>query len=184
MRYAQIRKMDISNGKGIGVSLFVQGCDFHCKGCFNTETWNFEQGKNFTNETINTILDLCSPEYITHLSVLGGEPFHSNNYDSVMQLCHAFKQKHPYKTVWVWTGYNLDELLQSYQFKHDIQKRLQCIDYIIAGRFIKDLYYPDLLFRGSLNQRIYKRISDNNISSEQYITFRDDTNKFDLSITK
>ena len=79
MRYNKIRKMDISNGEGIRVSLFVQGCEFHCKNCFNPETWNFEGGKEFTTETMKTLIDLCSSDTIKGLSILGGEPMHPNN---------------------------------------------------------------------------------------------------------
>ena len=111
MRYNKIREMDISDGEGIRVSLFVQGCEFHCKGCFNPETWNFEGGKEFTTETLNTLLELCDKEYIKGLSILGGEPMHPNNRETVVDIMRAFKFKFPKKDIWMWTGYTLEKLL-------------------------------------------------------------------------
>lgn len=169
MRYAKIRKMDISNGKGIGVSLFVQGCDFHCQGCFNSETWDFNGGKEFTEETINQIIDLCKPEYITRLSILGGEPFHPYNIETVLKLCVEFKKHYPSKQIWVWTGYTKDKLdrrLINYSLEKDNSydmavrnslRALSYIDYIIDGRFEQDKKDLTLMYRGSSNQRIWKR---------------------------
>ena len=111
MRYNKIREMDISDGEGVRVSLFVQGCEFHCKGCFNPETWNFEGGKEFTTDTLNTLLELCDKEYIKGLSILGGEPMHPNNRETVVDIMRAFKYKFPNKDIWMWTGYTLEKLL-------------------------------------------------------------------------
>ena len=94
MRYNKIRKMDISNGPGIRVSIFFQGCSFHCKGCFNQETWDFLGGKEFGEEEINTILDLAKEDYITGLSILGGEPMHPNNIEGTTKLAKLFKEKY------------------------------------------------------------------------------------------
>ena len=160
MRYAQIRQMDISNGLGIGVALFVQGCEFHCKGCFNSETWDFNGGKEFTDDTINIILKLCDKSYITRLSILGGEPLHPKNHYMVSKLCYKFKEKYPNKKIWLWTGYELDEyrwlcrdtnLYKSY----DIHL-MWFVDYFITGRYIEKLRNPNLRFRGSSNQKIYQ----------------------------
>ncbi len=76
MRYNKIRKMDISNGEGIRVSIFMQGCTFNCKNCFNPETHDFKGGKKFNDETIEKVLELCDDEHIAGLSILGGEPMH------------------------------------------------------------------------------------------------------------
>ena len=105
MRYNTIRKMDISNGPGVRISIFMQGCAFNCKNCFNPETHDFKGGKEFTDETIAKVLDLCSKDYIAGLSILGGEPMHPINIEGTMRLAKAFKEKYPNKTVWVWTGF-------------------------------------------------------------------------------
>ena len=93
MRYNLIRKMDISNGPGVRVSIFMQGCEFHCKNCFNPETWDFKEGKEFTEETIEKVLDLSSKDYIVGLSILGGEPMHPVNVEGTTKLAKAFKEK-------------------------------------------------------------------------------------------
>lgn len=170
MRYAQIRQMDISNGLGIGVALFVQGCEFHCKDCFNSETWDFNGGKEFTDDTVDTILKLCDKPYITRLSILGGEPLHPRNRETIALLCAKFKKQFPKKQLWLWTGYDLEEFLEL-NCNKDFLKN---IDYIITGRFIEKLKNMNLRFRGSCNQRIHK-----NISNESAV-FRDDTFVFDL----
>lgn len=99
MRYASIRKMDISNGPGIRVSLFIQGCDKHCPGCFNSETWNFNGGKQFDDDVIDHVIDLCAPDYVSGLSILGGEPFQLNDLEKLNNLCFKFKEKYPHKTI-------------------------------------------------------------------------------------
>ena len=86
MRYSQIREMDISNGEGIGVSLFVQGCHFHCKGCFNQETWDFNGGKQWTKETKNKFVELAGKPYVKRISILGGEPLADENITEVYFL--------------------------------------------------------------------------------------------------
>ena len=101
MRYSKIRKMDISNGPGIRVSIFMQGCSFHCKDCFNSETWDFKAGKEFNDEVINTVLDLASLHHIVGLSILGGEPMHPNNREGTIKLAKAFKKRYPNKDIWV-----------------------------------------------------------------------------------
>jgi len=95
MRYNKIRKMDIANGPGIRVSIFMQGCTFHCKNCFNPETHDFEGGKEFTNETIDRVLELCNNETVEGLSILGGEPLHPRNIEGTAKLAKAFKEENP-----------------------------------------------------------------------------------------
>ena len=112
MKYAKIRKMDISNGEGVRVSLFVQGCSFHCKNCFNQETWDFNGGKEFTTAEVQKIIELANKDYIAGLSVLGGEPLHPNNIESVSMLCEYFKFKHPEKSIWVWTGFKYEDIIK------------------------------------------------------------------------
>ena len=146
MRYNKIRKMDISNGPGIRVSIFMQGCSFHCKDCFNSETWDFKAGKEFNDEIINKVLDLASLPHIVGLSILGGEPMHPNNREGTIKLAKAFKKRYPNKDIWVWSGYLFDEL-------KDIEG-LSYIDTLVDGRFVLEKANPTLKFRGSSNQRI------------------------------
>ena len=127
--------MDISDGVCVRVSLFLQGCEFHCKGCFNPETWNFEGGKEFTTETLNTLLELCDKEYIKGLSILGGEPMHPNNRETVVDIMRAFKFKFPKKDIWMWTGYTLEKLLS--ENDEDIKSMLIYLDYLVYGQFVE-----------------------------------------------
>ena len=146
MRYNKIRKMDISNGPGVRVSIFMQGCSFHCKDCFNNETWDFKAGKEFNDEVINKVLDLASLPHIVGLSILGGEPMHPNNREGTIKLAKAFKKRYPDKDIWVWSGYLFDEL-------KDIEG-LSYIDTLVDGRFVLEQANPTLKFRGSSNQRV------------------------------
>lgn len=151
MRYNKIREMDISDGEGVRVSLFVQGCEFHCKGCFNPETWNFEGGKEFTTETLDTLLRLCDKKYIKGLSILGGEPMHPNNRETVVDIMRAFKYKFPDKDIWMWTGYTLENLLS--ENDEDIKSMLIYLDYLVDGQFVEEKKNLNLKWAGSENQR-------------------------------
>lgn len=146
-RYNKIRKMDISNGPGVRVSVFMQGCTFNCKNCFNPETHDFNGGKEFTDDTINEILNLCNNSYIVGLSILGGEPLHNRNIDASTKLAKAFKEKYPDKSVWIWTGFNFED----YVMDKEITKYA---DFIVDGQFEEDNKNPKLLYSGSSNQRV------------------------------
>ena len=147
MRYNKIRKMDISNGPGVRVSIFMQGCAFNCPGCFNPETHDFTAGKEFTDETINKVLDLCDNENIEGLSILGGEPMHPKNIEGTTKLAKAFKERFPNKNIWAWSGYKFDEYLKD----KDIVKY---VDVIVDGQFMIDEKDFTLKWRGSKNQRV------------------------------
>ena len=151
MRYNKIRKMDISDGEGIRVSLFVQGCEFHCKGCFNPNTWDFKEGKEFTTETLNTLLNLCDNERIQGLSILGGEPMHPTNRETVIDIMRAFKFRFPKKNIWMWTGYTLEKLLE--EDKENIQTMMIYLDYLVDGQFQLEKRNLNLKWAGSENQR-------------------------------
>ena len=146
MRYNKIRKMDISNGPGVRVSVFLQGCSFHCKSCFNSETWDFKGGKEFTDETIEEILDLCGKSHITGLSILGGEPMHPKNILGTIKLSKLFKEKYPKKDIWIWTGFLYENVCNKEIFNY--------IDVLVDGQFDEELYDPRLKWRGSSNQRV------------------------------
>ena len=112
MRYNKIRKMDIADGPGVRVSIFMQGCSFNCKNCFNPETHDFAGGKEFTEETINRVLELCDKDYVKGLSILGGEPMHPKNIQGTTELAKCFKEKFPEKNLWVWSGFTFDKDLK------------------------------------------------------------------------
>ena len=147
MRYNKIRKMDISNGPGVRVSIFMQGCVFNCKNCFNPDTHDFNGGKEFTDETIDRILELCDQEYIAGLSILGGEPMHPKNIEGTTKLAKAFKEKFPNKTIWSWSGFLFDRDLKD-------KEVMKYIDVLVDGQYKDELHDFRLEWRGSSNQRV------------------------------
>ena len=147
MRYNKIRKMDISNGPGVRVSVFMQGCTFNCKNCFNPETHDFRGGKEFTDETINKILELCDKDYIVGLSILGGEPMHPKNIEGTTKLAKAFKERYPDKTIWAWTGFLFDRDLKD-------KEVMRYIDVLVDGQYKDELHDFRLRWCGSSNQRV------------------------------
>ena len=110
MRYAQIRKMDISNGEGCGVSIFTQGCPIRCQNCHNNSIWNFNGGKEWTKESEQLILELMDRPQITRLSILGGEPLLEQNVQDLARLCMQVKQTWPQKKIWLWSGYLWEDI--------------------------------------------------------------------------
>lgn len=146
-RYNQIRDLDISNGPGCRVSIFLQGCPIHCSGCFNSELWDFNGGREVNDETLNTIHSLVNRPYIKGLSILGGEPLCEENLQTVAALCDIVKAI-PDKTVWVYTGYSYEN------FNEGQKQAIDKADVVVDGKFEKDLYNHDLIFKGSKNQRI------------------------------
>ena len=146
MRYAKVRKMDISNGPGLRVSIFMQGCPFHCKNCFNPETWDFSGGNIYTEEIKKQVLDLCNNPNIKGLSILGGEPLDDRNIEGVTELAKDFKSIYPDKTLWVWTG-------NTYEAKKD-KEIMAYIDVLVDGQYVDELRDPRLKWKGSSNQRV------------------------------
>ncbi len=152
MNYAVIKKFDIANGPGVRVSLFVSGCRHKCKNCFNSEAWDFSYGTPFTTDTLNEIIDALDKGHIEGFSLLGGEPFEPENQPEVLKIVKTIKQKLPQKTIWCYTGFLYDkQLLKDSQTALEILKH---IDVLVDGKFVEELKSPDLLFRGSSNQRI------------------------------
>ena len=150
--YAKINKHDIANGPGVRVSVFLSGCEHYCKGCFNNEAWDFNYGKEFTDEILKEIIDAMKADYIKGITILGGEPMHPRNIDTLYEIVSDVKNKYPEKTVWVYTGYTLEEILD----QDDIYTlcSLVHIDVLVDGRFVEELKDLSLRFKGSSNQRI------------------------------
>jgi anaerobic ribonucleoside-triphosphate reductase activating protein len=146
MRYNTIRQLDIANGPGCRVSLFVQGCSFNCPGCFNAVARDFAGGKEFTDQTLELLLELLKPDHVSGLSILGGEPLHPQNRKATLDLVKQVKEAYPGKTVWLWTGYSIEEVFEDLVNSE--------IDVIVDGRFIEDLKDLRLKYRGSSNQRV------------------------------
>ncbi|MBQ6324355.1 MAG: anaerobic ribonucleoside-triphosphate reductase activating protein [Bacilli bacterium] len=147
MNYNKIRKMDISNGPGVRVSVFFQGCAFHCKNCFNKETWDFEAGNSFGDEQIEEIIKLAEPGHISGLSILGGEPMHPKNIENTTKLVKRFKKSYPNKTIWAWSGFLFDDYLKD-------KEVVNYLDVLVDGQFVDELRDPRLKWRGSANQRV------------------------------
>lgn len=170
MNYAKIRKCDVANGPGVRVSLFVSGCNHHCKNCFNPEAWNFNYGEEFTKKEEEQIIEDLKPEYITGLSLLGGEPFEQKNQEGLAPLVSKVKQEYPDKKIWCYTGFTFDEQIIgkmiNEEHRETTKQMLENIDYIVDGKFVNELKDPKLQFRGSSNQRIIdvkKSLAENEI---------------------
>ena len=157
MRYAQIRSMDVSNGDGIGVSLFVQGCHFHCKNCFNSETWNFKGGKEWTDDVKNKFFKLLDRPYIKRVSILGGEPLCDENINDVYELMTDIHTRFPNINIWLYTGYTWEELngIGNSTIENTLRKTCPyAATVIVDGRYVDELKDPSLKWAGSTNQRV------------------------------
>ena len=146
MNYSVIRPLDIANGPGIRVSIFVSGCRNRCVGCFNPETWSFTYGQPFTSETMSELLWALKDPNISGLSILGGDPFEAENCETVYHICKKVKERFPEKDIWVWTGYSLDDVWE--------EPLLKYIDVLVDGKFEQDKKDLRLKWRGSSNQRV------------------------------
>ena len=156
MNYASIKSLDVANGEGIRVSLFVSGCTHHCPECFNSEAWDFGYGKEYTAETEERILSLLAKEQIAGLSLLGGEPFEPCNQRVLVKLLRRVKERFPEKNVWCYTGYLYDEeLKKKSRARCEVtDEMLSMIDILVDGEFVASKKNLKLRFRGSSNQRI------------------------------
>ncbi len=156
MHYGELKNYDIANGIGVRVSLFVSGCTNHCEHCFQPETWDFEHGSIFTEETQDRILHMLEPDYIEGFTLLGGEPFEPENQRGILQFLRLLKEELPQKTVWAYTGFVLEDIQTEGTHAHCevTDEILSLIDVLIDGRFIEAQKDLSLQFRGSSNQRI------------------------------
>jgi anaerobic ribonucleoside-triphosphate reductase activating protein len=169
MRFASMRNLDISNGEGVGVSLFVQGCDRHCFNCFNPDTWDFNGGKEWTEETKNKFIKLIDRPYINRISVLGGEPLAEQNLDEVLSLIKEIRISFPEKTIWLYTGFEWNQIMNIKVMQpifscEDLENKIQNVlkrqeiikqcDVLVDGEYIDEQKDLSLKFRGSSNQRV------------------------------
>jgi len=155
MNYGAIKKYDIANGEGIRVSLFVSGCTHRCRNCFNQEAWDFGYGLPFTKDTEEEILQALAPDFISGLSLLGGEPFEPENQKELVKLVRRVKERYPRKDIWCYTGYTLERLLVKSRARCQVTDEfLAMIDVLVDGKFVEELKDISLPFRGSSNQRV------------------------------
>ena len=162
--------MDISNGEGVGVALFVQGCHFHCYNCFNPDTWDFNSGKEWTQDTEDKLIELANKPYIKRLSILGGEPLADENLDGVLHLVDRFRLSFPNKSIWIYSGFTWESIMNYEPSETDdfdyieescigglYEKRKEIVsqcDVMVDGRYIDSQRDISLKWRGSSNQRV------------------------------
>ena len=165
MNYLNIYSSTIADGPGVRVSIYVSGCHFHCKGCHNPESWNFEAGQEFTDETLEQLMSYCNHDYIQGLSILGGEPLSEANRSIVANIVYEFTHRFPQKDLWIWTGYEYQDLLKEMKSKstnpfkkafYELFTILDSVDVLVTGQFLVDQrdITKDNLYRGSKNQRV------------------------------
>ena len=156
MHYGEIKNCDIANGAGVRVTLFVSGCTNHCENCFQPQTWDFQYGQPFTQETENYILSLLQPEYIRGLTLLGGEPFEPENQRVLFPFLYRLRRDLPGKDIWAFSGFTWEELHdpEGYPRCEVTDAMLSLLDVLVDGRYVDALRDISLRFRGSRNQRI------------------------------
>lgn len=155
MNYAEIKYCDVANGPGVRTSLFVSGCSHHCPGCFNEIAWDFNYGKPFTQDTIDSIIESLKPDYIQGLTLLGGEPFEYSNQKGLLPLVRQVREVLPQKDIWCFTGFLFDKDIIENMCKrwNETNELLSYIDVLVDGRFVEELKNLNLKFKGSENQR-------------------------------
>ena len=156
MNYADIKRVDVANGEGVRVSLFVSGCNHHCKGCFNECAWDFNYGNKFTDKNIDEVINYLDHDHIEGLSLLGGEPLEYINQEGILPLVKRVKERFPNKNIWCYTGFDFEkDVVEKMSKDNETTKELlNYIDVIVDGKFEEDKKNLKLKFRGSSNQRI------------------------------
>lgn len=156
MNYADIKRVDVANGTGVRVSLFVSGCNHHCKNCFNQQAWNFNYGKPFTEQTQEEIMGYLNHDYVSGVSFLGGEPLEPLNQNELLNVVKEFKKRYTNKNIWCYTGFDFEKDVIGKMYKNsEVTKELiDNIDVIVDGKFEEEKKDKTLKFRGSSNQRI------------------------------
>ena len=173
MKVADITELDIQDGEGARVSIYVSGCHFHCKGCHNPQAWSFDYGREFTEKDIDYIINLMDNDYISGLSILGGEPLELVNQKGLVPLVNKVKEKFPDKDIWCYTGYDFEKdvlgnMIPRFEFTKDFFKK---IDIVVDGQFVEEKKLTDLKFRGSYNQRkidVQKSLETNSLVTMKF----------------
>lgn len=155
MNYAELKPYDVANGPGVRISLFVSGCTRGCKECFNKEAWDFNYGKPFTQDVIDSIIDYLKPDYVEGLTLLGGEPFEHTNQQGLLPLLKQARSVYPDLSIWCFSGYDFEEDIMGRMYKEwpETKEMLSYIDVLVDGRFMVELKDLRLKFKGSSNQR-------------------------------
>ena len=148
MNYHNIKHDDMNNGDGIRVTLFVSGCNHHCKGCQNPQTWSVNGGILFDSDTLNEICAELDKDYISGLTLSGGDPLHPANRDTITEICKKVKYLYPHKTIWLYTGYKYEDVC-------DLEV-MNYIDVLVDGEYIEELRDISLEWIGSSNQRVIR----------------------------
>lgn len=156
MYYGTIKNCDIANGLGVRISLFVSGCRNHCPGCFQPETWAFDYGQPFTEETEKHLLELLKPDYINGLTVLGGDPFEPENQRVLLPFLRRVKKEYPDKDIWAYTGYTWEQLTSGTHRVSlpETKEMLLQIDTLVDGPFTLIRKISGCAFVALENQRI------------------------------
>ena len=171
MMYAKIFTCDISDGPGVRLGLYTQGCSHHCEGCFNPETWEPDGGKEWTNETNDMIISMLKKDRYMGISILGGDPFFWYNKNPLMDkkddmlldlVTRIRKTFGTEKSIWIWTGYTWEDIIslpdkrsiENIQFNTKCMAVLSHTDVLIDGKYEKDNCKNCKLYRGSNNQRV------------------------------
>lgn len=156
-RYLQINKCSLADGPGVRVSVYMSGCRNHCPGCHNSKSWDFTSGTEFDEFTVAEILELLSSDYISGLTLCGGEPMEPENQEVLANLVWWAKEKYPTKTIWCYTGYEFEDLLKDgKKYGPYTDMLLNDIDVLVVGKFELDKrdITKENLWRGSTNQRV------------------------------
>ena len=177
MNYAEIKYFDIANGEGVRTTLFVSGCTRGCPGCFNSGAWSFEAGRPFTSEIEDKIIESMAPDYVDGLTLLGGEPMEPQNQAGLVAFVERVRERYPRgggKTIWCFTGDTLDELMPGGRHRTEVTDRLlECIDILVDGPWVQELYDISLRFHGSSNQRIIDLNATRAQAAEQGVSLAD-----------
>lgn len=156
MHYSTIKDCDIANGIGVRITLFVSGCTNHCKNCFQPQTWDFNYGEPFTEETEEKLLEMLKPDYISGLTLLGGEPMEPQNQKALVPFLKRVREAYPNKNIWCFTGFTYEILKTdgSHPRCEVTDEMLSLIDVLVDGKYVDELKDLTLQFRGSSNQRL------------------------------
>jgi anaerobic ribonucleoside-triphosphate reductase activating protein len=152
MRYIKIDKEDVCNGNGLRVVLWLSGCPHHCKGCQNTQTWDEDSGIKFNNNTKAELFNELKKDYISGITLSGGDPLYSKNLENVLNLTNEIRLSFPDKNIWLYSGYTWEEV-----FSNDVSIRKDIVsncDVFIDGRYVEELRDITLKWCGSSNQRV------------------------------